>query len=48
MRIARESCIGCGECQPYCPLEAIEQKEMEGKTKSWVKGDESVMGDGLK
>lgn len=36
MLIDKEKCIGCEECHPYCPVEAIRSVEREGKSVSEI------------
>ena len=42
MIIDKEKCIGCEECHPYCPVEAIATAEWEGKTVSVIDQDRCV------
>ena len=39
MKIDKEKCIGCEECHPYCPVEAIATVEWEGKAVSEIDQD---------
>lgn len=42
MKIDQEKCIGCEECHPYCPVEAIATVEREGKPVSEIDQDRCV------
>jgi Pyruvate/2-oxoacid:ferredoxin oxidoreductase delta subunit len=42
MKIDKEKCIGCEECHPYCPVEAIAAVEWEGKPVSEIDQDRCV------
>jgi Pyruvate/2-oxoacid:ferredoxin oxidoreductase delta subunit len=40
MLIDQETCIGCEDCQPYCPVQAI--RTIEGEDLSEIDQDECV------
>ncbi len=42
MRIDKEKCIGCEECQPYCPVGAIKTVDWEGREVSEIDQDACV------
>ena len=42
MQIDKELCIGCEECQPYCPVGAISSVEWEGNSVSEIDQDACV------
>lgn len=42
MLIDKEKCIGCEECQPYCPVGAISSVETESGTVSEIDQDKCV------
>lgn len=42
MLIDKEKCIGCEECHPYCPVEAIATVDWEGKPVSEIDQDQCV------
>ena len=42
MKIDKEKCVGCMECQDYCPVGAITTIEWEGKSVSEVNQEECV------
>lgn len=42
MKIDIEKCIGCEQCHPYCPVEAIATVVVDGKSLSEVNQDECV------
>lgn len=42
MIIDKEKCIGCEECHPYCPVEAIATIDWEGKSVSEIDQDQCV------
>jgi NAD-dependent dihydropyrimidine dehydrogenase PreA subunit len=42
MKIDREKCIGCEDCHPYCPVEAIKSVDWEGNSVSEIDQDQCV------
>jgi Pyruvate/2-oxoacid:ferredoxin oxidoreductase delta subunit len=42
MRIDKEKCIGCEECQPYCPVGAIRTVDGQGSAVSEIDQDACV------
>ena len=42
MLIDKEKCIGCEDCHPYCPVDAIRSVSWEGGTVSEIDQDECV------